>query len=926
MRRGRALPPALFAAVLAAAGVAGAETARVRSGDHGSFTRLVIELAGPADWRFGRTTEGYALSFGRPDVQLRLGDVFRSIGRDRIAGLSQDAEGRLTIALGCEDCHATALSYRDSWIVIDVADGPPPAGSPFEAPLPSAADPADGARNAPVGSPRPRTAPLRPGSGSGVQEGETGPAVAARAPAPEQLPPVRAGHGSVWAAAGLPEPADTSRSMRRSGGSAPADPREASAARRPVWLDPSATLSPPGTARQALPPVTPAEAGSGEEVPATPDAAERDRLLHELARAAAQGLLEADLPALDRARRARETPPSRGDVPPPVATQLPQPEADAAAHVRIEAETSVDRDTRAARRWSGATPEGRACIDDAELDLASWGGAADPWAGLSERRAALLGEFDRPDPAAVLGLARYYLHLGFGAEARAVLEAFGGDLPGAATLSALAALIDGRGAAGAGPFAGQGACPGRAALWATVAEGVPRSGAGVNAKAVTAAFAELPPHLRRLLGPKLARAFLDAGDRDTAIALREATLRAGGSGERAFALFDAALGLAEGEVSAASGLATLAGGGDPAAAEAYAAYLEAELAAGRVPEKGSVTAAALAFEIADTPEGRRLADAALDALLAEGDFDAARQEILRRISAPGGAPADDGGGTAAPSGGEAKTALWWRFADALTRGAPDSEFLRQAFAARDALAESLRGGPVAPAFALRLVGLGFADEALRYLPVDAGGEAAALARAEAQLAAGRAAEAFGTLAGLRGPAVDRLRARALLALGDAHGAAERFSAAGDARMAERAAFQAGAWDHLTGSEDGTLRALARLRVARAQAPLGGRWAGATDAEPDAAQAGATHRAPGAPPPEGEVPTTSPPVSPVSGSPPDAAGSAGEGSGEAATETEQPEEPHAGRVARARAALEAAQVTRSLVEALVARGVSPTAGQ
>ncbi|MES2815357.1 MAG: hypothetical protein V4720_10715, partial [Pseudomonadota bacterium] len=46
-----------------------AETARVLSGEHGAFTRLVIELPGGPEWTLGRTATGYAFS-AKGETQL----------------------------------------------------------------------------------------------------------------------------------------------------------------------------------------------------------------------------------------------------------------------------------------------------------------------------------------------------------------------------------------------------------------------------------------------------------------------------------------------------------------------------------------------------------------------------------------------------------------------------------------------------------------------------------------------------------------------------------------------------------------------------------------------------------------------------------------------------------------------------------------
>lgn len=44
-----------------------AETARVTSGEHEGFSRLVVTLAQPASWTLGRLDGGYQLQIENPD-------------------------------------------------------------------------------------------------------------------------------------------------------------------------------------------------------------------------------------------------------------------------------------------------------------------------------------------------------------------------------------------------------------------------------------------------------------------------------------------------------------------------------------------------------------------------------------------------------------------------------------------------------------------------------------------------------------------------------------------------------------------------------------------------------------------------------------------------------------------------------------------
>jgi hypothetical protein len=126
---------ALAAAVLIAlvGGGAAAQTVALRSGDHDGYARLVLEFPGERPgWRLTRAGEGYALIFDAEELEIDASEVFRLIGRDRISSVTQSGPGEpLMIGIAC-DCHAEAFDFRTGAVVIDVRDGSPPVGSPFE--------------------------------------------------------------------------------------------------------------------------------------------------------------------------------------------------------------------------------------------------------------------------------------------------------------------------------------------------------------------------------------------------------------------------------------------------------------------------------------------------------------------------------------------------------------------------------------------------------------------------------------------------------------------------------------------------------------------------------------------------------------------------------------------------------------------------
>ncbi|MFC3085883.1 hypothetical protein [Tabrizicola soli] len=113
-----------------------AETASIRSGEHDGFTRLVVELPSASGWTLGRTPMGYGFAFAGPSQpDYELGRVWDLIPRTRLQALRvEPGSGALQLSLAC-DCHVLPFEYRPGVIVLDIKDGPAPAGSGFEQPF-----------------------------------------------------------------------------------------------------------------------------------------------------------------------------------------------------------------------------------------------------------------------------------------------------------------------------------------------------------------------------------------------------------------------------------------------------------------------------------------------------------------------------------------------------------------------------------------------------------------------------------------------------------------------------------------------------------------------------------------------------------------------------------------------------------------------
>lgn len=118
------------------AGSAMAETARVYSGEHADFTRLVIELPANDDWTVGRTSLGYAFATGgKTQPNFDVSEVWDRIPKTRLQGLRTDPEtGVLQLTLACA-CHVFPFEYQPGIIVLDIKPGQAPSGSAFETPF-----------------------------------------------------------------------------------------------------------------------------------------------------------------------------------------------------------------------------------------------------------------------------------------------------------------------------------------------------------------------------------------------------------------------------------------------------------------------------------------------------------------------------------------------------------------------------------------------------------------------------------------------------------------------------------------------------------------------------------------------------------------------------------------------------------------------
>lgn len=606
----------------AAAGWAAPVT--VRTAEHDGFTRIVVDFRRRPDWRLDKTEDGYRLETGRPSLEYDLSDVYRRIGRARVARLSAPGGGALQVTLGCT-CRAATFELPNQGLVIDISPGAP--------------------------EPAPRS---RPAFNQSMLFG------------PRRTIAVLPGRLT-----------------------AAANPDTAQAARFRRAQDAAALVA------------------------------------GKLARGAAQGLVKARV----------------ASSPSPVSPNPPMPERAAPvpgkphrfANIRVE--TQIDRDNPDPAEARQET----VCLPADVADVAAWGTPALRETGLGALRAGLISGAGIPDPEAGQRLARALIYLGFGAEAELLLTEAQAASP---IETEIARLMDGP--APAPLIAGQRGCDTPAAMWAVLARDTPPTGDDIHLEAAIATFSALPVHLRRHLGPRLVARFVAYGDRDTALAIRNAIRRGARPDDPATRMMAARVALQSPRPEKAEAdLAAVSASRSPEAAEALALLISRLVRTGDpISDDLLAHAEALSYEVQDTPTARPLDIARLRGHAARGEIDSAFA-LLDSLAEAGPAPPED---------------LAAEVSRRVLKIEPDPAFLRAALAHADR--------PFAPAstriaIAERIAGLGLAEAAQSVLGLSDAipTRRERLLRAELALQRGKPVIAESYLAGLEGERVAALRAR-----------------------------------------------------------------------------------------------------------------------------------------------------------------------
>jgi hypothetical protein len=108
--------------MLCLAGVASAQTVVVRSGEHGTFTRLTLDLPSRAEWRLEPKPGGARIVFPGSDVDFDITRVFDRINRNRLRAIAPE-RGRLDLGFACDCLGSSFKCNTQSPLGIGCCDG-----------------------------------------------------------------------------------------------------------------------------------------------------------------------------------------------------------------------------------------------------------------------------------------------------------------------------------------------------------------------------------------------------------------------------------------------------------------------------------------------------------------------------------------------------------------------------------------------------------------------------------------------------------------------------------------------------------------------------------------------------------------------------------------------------------------------------------
>ncbi|MEM9575674.1 MAG: hypothetical protein AAF999_01530 [Pseudomonadota bacterium] len=424
----------IFAAAFGSA-PAGAEPIVVRSGEHETFTRIVLPLPEDAIWQLQNEPGNSQVILANHDAGFDLSLAFEIIPRTRLSAmLAQDSV--LELQLAC-DCPVTAFVEQGDFLVIDIGDG---GDLPF-AERPAVQPPQELVTTAPP-----------------VSEFSSG-QLLWRQDRPEQ---------EVQSPVEVPATEPVAESL------------------------PDDQIAEPDLVLET-----------------------QTRLLEAFADAASRGVLDPVQPLPEPAQEVEINEPEVDIF--DSSEQFDDEALAATGNIRVTNSKDIPHDnTLADLALSGAT-----CLDPKRVDVGSWSTDQPFNSQLGVLHRELYDEVGEIETEKVVELTRFYLHYGFGAEARQALSLVPDLTLRFPELFDLANILEYGFAKNPRSLHRFADCNSDVSLWAFLAaEDFPNDNA-VDTMAVLRALQNLPSHLRYIFGPVVSEKLLERGEAESAnLALR----------------------------------------------------------------------------------------------------------------------------------------------------------------------------------------------------------------------------------------------------------------------------------------------------------------------------------------------------------------------------------------------------------------------
>lgn len=470
-----------------------AATINVISGEHADFSRLVLQFPEETKWDIGKFEGGYALSTSSKDITYSIDQVFDFIPKKRILKLEAFSDGGLKIYTQTE-LHLDAFELRAGRLVIDIKDGIPSENSKFEIPF------SPMKKDIQFEQPDTITVNASDAMENGQPSEESSPSKATNLSIIDSIPPL------------LPNMMNL-----------PAQELAENVYFSPL-IDP---LNEPNFRVLEM----------------------EEALFSQIGRAVSQGLLQADLPDTEQVIEAAKLPTTaRTPNIEPISPRAPHDvEVYDTTHIRVQ--TSVDRDRTNSSHDNSI--EAESCPPTNLLAIEKWGEPPSDGVILSDFRSQAIGEFDQPIVEGVENLAKYYLYLSFGAEAKSVLDEFGVFVKHAELFRLIADVMDDGYSDRPDLLAQYANCSGATGFFAAMSQQKFNPQRDHDNLEVAAYFSSLPLHLRQHLGPRLSERFLSANAIQTAKLIQHAVSRAEGIHGDAYELLTAEMRIFDGNINEA---------------------------------------------------------------------------------------------------------------------------------------------------------------------------------------------------------------------------------------------------------------------------------------------------------------------------------------------------------------------------------------